>query len=170
MRFVCENFATAPNHCSPPSPSAQQGAFTCAYHAAQVNPFKLSEVYGAVAYPIGGCDGTITNYPNTSMETDRAISLASHELFESVSDPFGNGWCDDTGYNGFGPFQFCGKGEIGDKCNSAYGPADPQSGDIILNGHNYLVQEEWSNRAPLSATELDVNGNPSPAANKCSMY
>ena len=110
-----------------------------------MNPFKFAEVYGAIAYPIGACDGTIANYPNTSMETDRAVSIASHELFESVSDPFGHGWCDDTGYNYVaqsGPlgFQFCTMGDIRDKCDSAYGPKDPQRGDIILNGDNYLVQ------------------------------
>jgi hypothetical protein len=172
--IVCDNFAQSPAHCSPPSANTP-APFTCGYHAAQANPFKLGEVYGAVAYPIGGCTLQTTNFPNSSVEVDSAISTASHELFESVSDPLGHGWCGDGGYMPFinvGPVQayFCTGDEIGDKCRSAFGPKDPQGGDIILNGDFYLVQEEWSNRAPISPTELNVNGQTVAMANKCSMY
>lgn len=69
----------------------------------------------------------------------------------------------------FGPLEFCTGHEIGDKCNSAFGPTDLQGGDLTINGDDYLVQEEWSNRAPLSPTELTTDGVTTVVANMCSM-
>jgi hypothetical protein len=138
--------------------------FTCGYHTNNLNLLNFDEVYGAIAYPIGNCKLNTPSYPIGSSNTDTAVSIGSHELFESVSDPLGEGWCDDSGY-----FSLCFGGEIGDKCNDVFAAKDSSNGDLSLNGDEYLVQEEWSNRAPLSATELDEDGQLSIAANKCTM-
>jgi hypothetical protein len=60
------------------------------------------------------------------------LSVLSHEQFESVTDPYGNGW-------------LAFDGEIGDKCET-------QMSDVALNGHAYHLQMEWSNRAHACAT------------------
>ena len=183
--IVCDNTANTPDHCSPPSDSAT-GQFECGYHAAPSNPFHFHEVYGAVAYPIGPCNlKGATSFPNGGglPNTDSAISIGSHEQFESISDPYGHGWCDDTGYNTVASvplvvggltvdFQFCTGGEIGDKCEGVFGQRDSSGlGDLNLNGDEYLVQAEWSNRFPASSNAYDVNGNATVtvAPNKCSL-
>jgi len=52
-----------------------------------------------------------------------------------VTDPLPNSaWNDSTG-----------GGEIGDKCNMFPGPMNSIGADLYLNGHPYIVQEEWSN-------------------------
>lgn len=131
----------------------------CAYHAARFPDFSL--IYGAVAYPIlQNC--AVTSHDTNKQTphdpiTDSAINMGSHELFESVSDPAGQGWCDASGYRplgGVGP-NYCQDGEIGDKCGYNIGPQNPDGSDLTLNGHNYIVQREWSNRA---ATTTDSYG------------
>jgi hypothetical protein len=52
---------------------------------------------------------------------------------ETVTDPFLSAWYDATGF------------EIGDKCAYTYGPETPNGADIVINGHPYVVQEEFSN-------------------------
>ncbi len=65
--------------------------------------------------------------------------MVSHELMETVTDPsVGNSnyaWVDSSG------------SEIGDKCNFAFGSTDAAGADLYANGHPYIVQQEWSNRA-----------------------
>lgn len=52
-----------------------------------------------------------------------------------ATDPLGSGWFDATGLTG----------EIGDKCAGVYGPLDATGADISINGHRYILQEEWDN-------------------------
>ena len=77
--------------------------------------------------------------PNGDASADAEINVVSHELFESVTDPYPNtSWNDPTG-----------GGEIGDKCAWNFNNVNVVSlglfGDLTLNGHNYIVQTEWSN-------------------------
>src|SRR5205085_2403588 len=52
-----------------------------------------------------------------------------------VTDPQGDGW-----------FYVDGKGEIGDLCNFDVGTKRASDGsNVNLNGHPYLIQQEWSN-------------------------
>ena len=55
---------------------------------------------------------------------------------EAATDPFGNAW-------------FAGSlsGEIGDLCNFVFGTRDANGGDVVWNSHEYIVQEEWDNKA-----------------------
>ena len=165
---VCSATASKPSDCSPPT-NAASGQFTCGYHAANVS--EWSQIYGAIAYPIGGCKLNTATFPNGSVETDSAISIGSHEMFEAITDPFFDGWCADAGYDLL--TGLCDKpnsAEIGDQCNDAFGlKYSTHSGDLVLNGDEYLVQEEWSNRTSVAPTELDEAGNTVVRPNKCAL-
>ena len=56
------------------------------------------------------------------------VSIATHELYETMTDPRLNAWYDNSG------------AEIGDKC--AWKSATP-----LTAGLTYYVQQEWSNLA-----------------------
>ncbi len=99
----------------------------CAYHSQY--PFgpqaKESVVYAFIAYPTGtGC--------LQQSATDSAIDSASHEQFEAVTDPLGNGWYWNDGAH-----------EIGDQCNGIFSRSTGPT--ITISGNGYRVQSEWSN-------------------------
>jgi len=73
--------------------------------------------------------------PNSDALGDIAVNVTSHELFESVTDPYFNAWAaSDTQ-------------EIGDKCSSSFGAIADDGGDVLLNGDSFILQTEWSNSA-----------------------
>ncbi|MBV9614922.1 MAG: hypothetical protein JO031_05610, partial [Ktedonobacteraceae bacterium] len=72
--------------------------------------------------------------PNHS-DADQTINVTSHEQMEAATDPLGNAWTDSSG------------NEIGDKCAWRFGPHNAGGGDVTWNGHNYIVQKEWDNKA-----------------------
>jgi hypothetical protein len=70
---------------------------------------------------------------------DPTITMSSHELFESMSDPYVNSssaaWSLDS-------VAHC---EMGDKCGT-FGTLNARGANIVLpNGHEYILQDEWSN-------------------------
>jgi hypothetical protein len=78
--------------------------------------------------------------PNGNPDAELAIDVAAHEVNEAMTDPEGTGWMDPNGY------------EVGDKCDVApsrgtpLGYADDGSPyNQVINGHDYLIQEMWSN-------------------------
>ena len=87
----------------------------------------------------------------TSTIIDSAISWSSHEHFEMMTDPdpegnlgYGIAWADQTGNY-----------EIGDLCDGEVPSQlllDGGNADVEINGHYYMVQEEYSNN--LSACTL----------------
>jgi hypothetical protein len=108
------------------------GAF-CAYHW-----WNGNQVYGFIPYAsTGSCYGNQTAYPN-GVDQDIAITVTSHEQFEAFTDPLGTSWYDVDGISG----------ENGDKCAYNYGPYEPDGSNIVLHGHSYQIQTEWSNNAP----------------------
>ena len=95
----------------------------------------IPDFYSLTSYGIGcTLQGTILGLsPNLDPWADAAISSMSHEIFEAVTDPLLNAWGTD-------------ESEIGDRCNTAFGPlVNALGADIELKGHYYRVQEEWSN-------------------------
>jgi hypothetical protein len=109
------------------------GAF-CAYHW-----WNGTQVYGFIPYAsTGNCYGNQTAYPN-GVDQDIAITVTSHEQFEAYTDPLGTAWYDNV--DGIA-------GENGDKCAYNYGPYEPDGSNIVLHGHPYQIQTEWSNEAP----------------------
>jgi hypothetical protein len=79
------------------------------------------------------CIGAGQTFPNGDGYADPEINILSHELFEAISDPLINAWHDNSSMP-----------EIGDKCSWNFGSINTDGSNIILNGHKYLVQQEWS--------------------------
>jgi hypothetical protein len=100
-------------------------------------------------YPYGGRFAVIYNpasnrkcllqrSPNGDAIADSEINAVSHELFESVTDPaLCRSWATNCRVRG---------NEIGDLCVRDFGTTRPDGSNVILHGHQYRLQEEWSNR------------------------
>ena len=115
-------------------------AVFCAYHSSFTSGSQVV-LYADHPYPNTLPTGCNTpSSPNGDLDADSAVNVMSHELMETVTDPeVGTpqnlAWVDSRG------------NEIGDKCNFTFGPTDASGADVTLNGHPYIVQQEWSNRA-----------------------
>lgn len=104
----------------------------CAYHY-----YSADNVIYAYLPVVDGClNLPTTQSPNNDSIADAVISTASHEQFEAVSDPSLDGWYDNA----------TNEGEMADKCVRNFGSIGPDGGNITLNNHRYIVQEEWSLR------------------------
>lgn len=108
----------------------------CGYHSSTPNGLLRYAVipFNAV---YGHCQ---SNNPRPNHSTaDPALSTVSHELSETITDPYGDAWMTGAGY------------EMADLCATDYGaPLGGSKSDayneIIGTGH-YWLQEEWSNAA-----------------------
>ncbi len=104
----------------------------CAYHTF----FDGNKIYASIPYASKGfCYDSQSAFPNTQAY-DVASSTVSHEMLEANTDPLLNAWYDNV--DGL-------KGEIGDKCAYNYGTFEPDGTNIVLHGHPYQLQREWSN-------------------------
>jgi hypothetical protein len=88
------------------------------------------------------CEHQQSTSPNDNPGADAMASSMAHELNETVTDPDSGGWFRQS----LGP-----QGEVGDLCVSIYGPSfitsNGSQANLILNGKNFLVQENWVNAA-----------------------
>lgn len=121
--------------------SSSEGGY-CGYHShldVQNGPVIFSVMPAAETgcYTPGG--------PNHDDLADGEISTASHELFEAASDPLSSAWFDLQG------------NEIGDKCNQVFGHLDSTGGNVVMNGHHYLIQQEWSNATGSCASQVKID-------------
>ena len=70
---------------------------------------------------------------------DSVLNNVAHEHNESMADPLGNAWYDNTGH------------EIADKCHLTFGQSAGRRAtgqyNQVINGHGYWLQQLWSNRA-----------------------
>lgn len=99
----------------------------CAYH----NYFGSDTIYATMPYAASfSCNPGSS--PNGD-DADQTINVTSHEQMEAATDPLLNAWLDSGGQ------------EIGDKCAWQFGPTDSAGGDVVWNGDEYIVQEEWDN-------------------------
>jgi hypothetical protein len=108
----------------------------CAYHS-NVGGTKLYAFQPWADLP--GCQYSTPNnpYPNDN-GADITLNVVSHEHNETMSDPLGTSWYDSQGY------------ENGDECAwLALTTHYNNIGDYsqVINGDDYLLQSEWSNRA-----------------------
>jgi hypothetical protein len=112
----------------------------CAYHSSISSPQTLyafqpwADITGCVyQYP------TVPDnaYPNDD-GADPLVSVMSHEHNETMSDPLGTAWFDNSGF------------ENGDECAwLSLATRFNGIGDYsqTISGHQYMMQSEWSNRA-----------------------
>ncbi|HWE10618.1 MAG TPA: hypothetical protein VG325_14795 [Solirubrobacteraceae bacterium] len=110
----------------------------CAYHS-WIGSGSTATVYANMPYADtvpSACDAG--QHPNND-DADATINVTSHEHNESVTDEQGNAWYDRRGY------------ENGDKCAWNFGTALGSDGygqyNQVINGHDYYLQQEWSNHS-----------------------
>ena len=120
----------------------------CAYHS--VVP-STTLIFGYIPYPAGNCLGLLPTSPNTCLACDSAISVSAHEQFEAATDPFY--YASPQGSPGW--YYQTTTGEIADLCMYPYS-STTKLGALLYengnanqswNGHFYLIQEMWDNRA-----------------------
>jgi hypothetical protein len=117
--------------------SSRECTFTvyCAYHnfftqGARSIIYSNMPDFNGVS---GRCTPRNQSSPNNDYYADPEINILSHELFEAITDPLLNAWQDSF------------LAEIGDKCAWIFGTTSPDGSNLVVNGHKYLVQLEWSN-------------------------
>jgi len=132
----------------------------CSYHSAFGAADGETVIYAYIPDPgnanIDSCLATsVTGLPapNGAAFADSAVNLVAHEEFESVTDPQFNGW-----------FYQDVQHEIADECVWQFGQLSNDGSNINLNGHEYLVQEMWSDRtdgcyAPASVVPVSVTAS-----------
>ena len=110
----------------------------CAYHDSSNSLIFAVQPFAAEQFPEGDCSRPDEGFPNGS-EIDQTVNTISHEHNEAVTDPFpGTGWFTNDG------------SENGDLCFETFGTATGttiggQPYNQVINGHNYSLQEEYSN-------------------------
>jgi hypothetical protein len=114
-------------------------------------------IYSVVIDPI--IEGKVSpgadpqGYPDAEAAQDAAV----HETVEAMTDPEGIGWMDPNGF------------EVADKCE--FGPqrgtplgfaADGSPFNQLINGHQYLFQQMWSNDDLACVSQTTQTSNPLP--------
>jgi hypothetical protein len=122
----------------------------CAYHS-NIGSGASAVLYANQPYAdLAGCSSGQSPNGNPA---DSTLNVVSHEHNETMTDPLGTGWWDNTG------------NENGDKCNFGFGAAlgSTSHGQFnqLINGHGYWLQREWSNR---SGACVQRNTFPQPTA------
>jgi chitodextrinase len=167
--------------CDPPSSCVTDSANDyCSYHAPYVDPHGNWILYAVLPlavfdYGPKGCQ--MDNPANTAFqspngdEADNLIDTMNHELNETITDPIGNGWYNNSAPP-YPPDNPDADGqELADNCEQYGATADPADGlspdsyeptlggsatpvspdpfgtlyDQLINGHQYYVQSLWSN-------------------------
>jgi hypothetical protein len=118
----------------------------CGYHNSTAQHLK----YGFVGNP-DRCPNTCEPFqnqlssPNGNIAADAMISLMTHELAESVTDPLGDGWWIPATING----KAIPNAENGDLCAWNFGPTtvlpNGSQYNVVLAGHEFLIQQNWLN-------------------------
>jgi len=103
----------------------------CAYHS-NVSLGTATVQYANQPYADTVSSGCDAGYHPNNNDADATINVASHEHRESINDPLGNAWYDRRGYEG------------SDKCAWNFGTVTGSYNQTI-GGHNYILQQEWSN-------------------------
>jgi hypothetical protein len=95
--------------------------------------------------------------PQGYPDAEAAMDAAAHETVEAMTDPEGIGWMDPNGF------------EVADKCE--FGPQrgtplgfapDGSPFNQVINGHQYLIQQMWSNDDNACVDRTSQTSNPLP--------
>ena len=143
-----ETCFTSTNGASGGSCSININGGFCGYHAFASPPLVANMNFAVVDSPLGwtcssdGGSNTGGNQsPNSNIEADTELSITSHEIIETITDPQGTAWFDSAGF------------ENGDECAYVFGDSTSFIGtgltkhNQVINGHFYFIQQEPSNHA-----------------------
>ena len=111
-----------------------EGNGYCAYHGFY-NAGSQIVAYAAMVHPNAASGFCLApTAPSGDDEADAVVSVTSHEHWEAVTDPdIGGGWTAAD------------LDEGSDQCNFIFGSTDAAGADTYMNGHPYILQEQWSN-------------------------
>jgi hypothetical protein len=109
----------------------------CAYHSGFTGTNNQPILYANEPYD-ATVDGCAAGPSPNNDDADATLNTVSHEQNESITDPWGNGWLNSDG------------DEIADICAWDFGTplgtaADGQPYNQLINGHEYALQEDYSN-------------------------
>jgi len=135
-----------PGDASAPNQECTSPGGYCAYHSAFFAPGGEPVIYANEPYDatIKGCFSAKTGQgkPNGD-DADVEINTISHEQNEAITDPWGDAWYAADG------------DEVADLCGWNFGPpigtVGGQPYNQVINGHDYSLQQEWSNTSPVGA-------------------
>ncbi|MFL5958958.1 MAG: hypothetical protein ACJ75G_01640 [Gaiellaceae bacterium] len=122
----------------------------CAYHNSFVDSNGEPVIYANEPYDatIAGCESGSS--PNSD-DADTELNTISHEHNEAITDPFGDAWYAADG------------AENGDLCAWTFGTPLGTVGDQphnqAINGHDYWLQEEYSNEGK-GCFQMSTSGPP----------
>ncbi len=114
------------------------------------NNIKYAFIGDASGPSLGACAIQTSSSPNGDPAVDAMISVMSHELEESASDPNLNAWYDSNGE------------EDADKCAWTFGTTYQSNGamaNMHLGTRDFLIQQNWLN---LNGGSCTLAYNPSP--------
>ena len=104
----------------------------CAYHS-NVALGSTTVQYANQPYADTVTSACDSGYRPNNNDADATINVTSHEHRESINDPLGNAWYDRRGYEG------------SDKCAWSFGIVAADRANQTINGHRYILEQEWSN-------------------------
>jgi hypothetical protein len=109
----------------------------CGYHTYEtINGINIKFSFVGNAQQCNGSCGGLGTTPNGNAGADDMISVMTHELEETVTDPLLNAWTDSNGENA-------------DKCawnfGSQYTTSNGGKANVKLGSRDYLIQQNWLN-------------------------
>ncbi len=97
-------------------------------------------IYGVIINPIIEGIAVQGGDPEGNPDAEATIDTVAHETVEAITDPEGTGWMDPDG------FEVADKCEMGPQIGVPLGyAANGSPYDELIGGHEYLIQEMWSN-------------------------
>ncbi len=97
-------------------------------------------VYAAIPDPLLEFTPPPGSDPEGNPEGETTLDTVAHEAIEAMTDPDGTGWMDPNG------FETADKCETGPQQSTPLGYAtDGSPYNQVINGHQYLIQDIWSN-------------------------
>jgi hypothetical protein len=113
-------------------------SYYCAYHS-QIGTGSNAVLYANMPYAMTVPSACGSGESPNGSDADSTINVVSHEHNETITDPLGTAWFDNSG------------NEDGDKCAWNFGaPLGGAAGaeyNQLINGDRYYLQQEWSNNS-----------------------
>ena len=121
----------------------QPGTCATTAYAGYHSSFQLGHgltVYSPIPDPLVEFTPPPGSDPQGNPEGEVALDTVAHEAVEAITDPVGTAWMDPNG------FETADKCETGPQQGTPLGyAADGSPYNQLINGHQYLIQDIWSN-------------------------